>query len=118
MPVRTCKRTKNADVIHFGNKQQLSNEQNDCKKQSEQVITYLRQKKQESKQKHKQTIAQDRYDNVLQNAKISNSKKVQHSFCHYRTKKEHKNTREKIKYKYLGIGDGKHKRKHREFAQK
>ena len=85
MPARTCKRTKNADVIHFGNKQQLSNEQNDCKKQSEQVITYLRQKKQESKQKHKQTIAQDRYDNVLQNTKISNSKKVQHSFCHYRT---------------------------------
>ena len=54
---------------------------------------YLLQKKQESKQKCKQIIAQDRHDIMVQNAKISNSKKVQHSFCHCRTKKEHKNTR-------------------------
>ena len=32
-------------------------------------------KKQKGKQKHKQKIAQNRYDHILQNAKISNSKK-------------------------------------------
>lgn len=84
---------------------------------------YLLQKKQESKQKCKQIIAQDRHDIMVQNAKISNSKKVQHSFCHCRTKKERKNTREKTKAKCLCIqydntnGITKNLRKRELFAQ-
>ena len=35
--------------------------------------------------------------------KLATTTKVQQSFCHYRTKKEHKNTRENPEAKYLCI---------------
>ena len=52
-------------------------------------------KKQESKHKNKQTIAQDRHDNMLQNERINSIKKVQHSFCYFKGKKRRKNSTEK-----------------------
>jgi hypothetical protein len=44
VPARTCKATTNADLIILPKKQQLINEQNDCKKYSKQAIVYLMQK--------------------------------------------------------------------------
>ena len=62
----------------------------------------MQKTKEGSKNTNKQLRKTD-MTTFLQNAKFSNSKKVQHSFCHYRTKKEHENTREKPKAKYLCI---------------
>ena len=54
-------------------------------------------KKQKSKQKHKQTIAQDRYDIILQNAKISNRKKCNTHFVITERKKNIKTHEKKPK---------------------